>query len=190
MDCWSHLQSLTATDRKRKESPEFLDDIIPVFVFDDLFQKIVHALKYQGIRSIGIRLGKLMSEFLRSNISAPDQCILIPIPLHPIKYRERGYNQSELISLGLKEELHISVRTDLIKRVKNTQTQTKLDANERKANMQDAFRLTSGFSNHKFDMVYLIDDVYTTGSTMNSAAKVLREGGIRKIIGITAATPL
>lgn len=190
MDCWSHLQSLTETDRKRKESPEFLDDIIPVFVFDDLFQKIVHALKYQGIRSIGIRLGKLMSEFLRSNISAPDQCILIPIPLHTIRYRERGYNQSELISLGLKEELHISVRTDLIKRVKNTQTQTKLDANERKANMQDAFRLTSGFNNHKFDMVYLIDDVYTTGSTMNSAAKVLREGGIRKIIGITAATPL
>jgi len=186
-DCWNKLQPIPREKSLNINFPENLDDVVSVFVFNELFQKIVHPLKYQGKRSIGVELGVRMSGYLHLENIDKSSAVLTPIPLHPIKMRERGYNQSDLISTGLKKVLEIPVNTGILRRVKNTQTQTKLNANERKENMESAFGIGKYFNRNEIETVFLVDDVFTTGSTMNAAAKVLRENGIRKIIGITAA---
>jgi len=186
-ECWNKLQPIPPEKSDRKDFLENLDEIISVFVFDELFQKIVHALKYQGKRSIGVELGIRMSAFLQLENIDKSSTILTPIPLHPIKMRERGYNQSDLISTGMRKVLGIPVNTGILRRIKNTQTQTQLNANERKENMDAAFGIGKCFDKDGIATVILVDDVFTTGSTMNAAAKVLRENGIGKIIGITAA---
>ena len=188
--CWNSLSFFSDTDISSKEIPGYIDDIFIVYRFDDMFQTIIHALKYQNNPSIGIRLGYMMSKILRSKIKSYDKYILIPIPLHPIKKRERGYNQAEAIGVGLKNGLGIPIFTKVIKRVKNTSTQTKLSAEERKENMKNAFDVTGAVDLIKERYVALVDDVFTTGSTMSSAAKALHENGIERIIAITAGAPV
>jgi ComF family protein len=187
--CWNALKNVDKDLLSKKEIPENIDEIYAVYLFDDLFQKIVHALKYQGTESIGIEIGKRMSNFINPSLLSEDKSVLIPIPLHPIKHRERGYNQSELIAIGLSESTNIPINTKVIKRVKNTKTQTKLSAEERKQNMENAFTICKNFNLKTNKVVILVDDVFTTGATMNSAAMVLRNAGFRKVIGLAAAVP-
>ena len=186
-ECWNRLECVDSALFSHKEIPENIDKVFAIFQFNDLFRKIVHALKYQGNKSIGFELGKQMSIFIKPEMIKKDESAFVPIPLHPIKYRERGYNQAEAIARGLSIGLNIPVETKLIKRVKNTSTQTKLNAEERRANMENAFAIVN--DSKKIKQVVLVDDVFTTGSTMNSAAKVLREKGFDRIIGLVAATP-
>jgi len=188
-ECWNRLERVDSDFFLHKEIPENIDNVFAIFKFDDLFKKIVHALKYQGNKSIGVELGKQMSIFIETEMIKKDESVFVPIPLHPIKYRERGYNQAEAIARGLSIELNIPVKTKLIKRVRNTSTQTKLNAEERRANMESAFAIINDPDIEKIRQVVLVDDVFTTGSTMNSAAKVLKEKGFDRVIGLVAATP-
>ena len=188
--CWNSLSFMSDTDISKKEIPGYIDDIFIVYQFDDMFQTIIHALKYQNNPSIGIRLGYKMSKVLQSKIKSNDRYILIPIPLHPIKKRERGYNQAETIGLGLRNGLDMPIFTKVIKRVKNTSTQTQLNAEERKENMKNAFNVTGRVDLIRERYVALVDDVFTTGSTMSSAAQVLHENGIERIIAVTAGAPV
>jgi ComF family protein len=189
-DCWQSLHLFPESERSNKALPEYLDLVWPVFLFDDLFQRIVHALKYQGNISLGRELGRRMAAHLPTEFHKPLPACLTPIPLHPIKYRERGYNQAEAIAQGVSEILAVPVETRLLKRIKHTATQTQLNAEERKENMLAAFAVND--KNHVSAMgsIVLVDDVFTTGATIGSAAKVLREAGWRHIIALTAAAPL
>ncbi|MBN2279934.1 MAG: ComF family protein [Candidatus Marinimicrobia bacterium] len=122
------------------------------------------------------------------NIKIPlDECILVPVPLHAIKKRERGYNQSELIAKGISEITKIPVVTNLVKRIKNTATQTKMNKKERIENMHRAFVAQSEIV---AKTVIIVDDVYTTGTTINSVAEAMKnKKGNLKIIAYTAAMP-
>jgi predicted amidophosphoribosyltransferase len=93
-----------------KEVPENLNAIVPVYVYDERVQGIIHALKYQGFRSLGIVLGELIASRVKSKIKIEPNTILVPVPLHPIKYRERGYNQSYFIAKGLGNILDLNIR--------------------------------------------------------------------------------
>jgi len=86
--------------------------------------------------------------------------------------------------------LQLPVRREILRRIKNTVTQTQLTAEERRQNMQDAFAVKKNINLTKVKSVILIDDVLTTGSTMNSAAEVLRKVGIQRIYGLTVAAPI
>jgi ComF family protein len=147
-------------------------------------------LKYQGNVSIGYKIGQQMALYLPTEIKTLQPSIFVPIPLHPIKLRERGYNQSEAITRGLASNSGIRVETKLLKRIKNTATQTKLNAEERQANMEMAFAINRKSSVSSGNTLILIDDVFTTGATLNSAAGVLRQSGFHKVIAVTAAAPL
>ncbi|HPC36315.1 MAG TPA: ComF family protein [Candidatus Marinimicrobia bacterium] len=189
-DCWQKLQLFSAEEMKNKNIPENLDLVWPVFLFDDLFQKIIHALKYQGNISIGYEIGQRMALHLPPEVIDFPSALFVPIPLHPIKLRERGYNQSEAIAKGLASNSGIRVETKLLKRIKNTATQTKLNAEERQANMEMAFAINRGNTVPSDSVIILVDDVFTTGATLNSAAGVLRQSGFQKVIAVTAAAPL
>jgi len=188
-NCWRKLKPLSGDIVEEKQIPENLDSILPVFEFDDTIQTIIHGLKYRGYKSLGVQLGKLIAGQLPQDFFQ-DGTILIPVPLHPIKKRERGYNQAEYIARGIAEISGTTVRTDLMKRVKNTVTQTHLDARERQANMQNAFAVSNEGGLNGTDSVILVDDVFTTGATMNAAASVLKSHGVGSVSGLTVAAPI
>lgn len=189
-NCWQALELVTPELRECKELPLALDAIYPVYVFDDRIQTIIHALKYRGYRSLGLRLGELVGKQLLNEIHREDGVSLVPIPLHPIKLRERGYNQAALIARGISTVTHTPVEEQIIRRIKNTKTQTQLSAAERQENMAGAFSIGDRSLIKPDKTIILVDDVLTTGATMSAAAAILKQAGIGKVIGVAVATPL
>ena len=187
--CWDKLQTANQELIDSKKLPDLIDKLYAAFLFDETFQKIIHALKYSKNKSIGTKIGELSAQNLSSNFkNMSDKTLLIPIPLHPVKYRERGYNQAAEIAQAISKHSSIPVNNRIIKRVKNTATQTKMDREQRIENMQNAFELAAPVPD-VIHSVILVDDVFTTGSTMNSAAKILKENGVKQVFAFAAALP-
>lgn len=105
--------------------------------------------------------------------------MLVPVPLHPSKQRARGYNQAELLASCLSEYTSIPMANDLIYRVKKTTPQKELSDNYRKKNMKKAFKMAENIV--KLDVAMVIDDIYTTGSTMDAMSACLLEAGFKEI---------
>ncbi|MFP4547052.1 MAG: ComF family protein [Fidelibacterota bacterium] len=170
--CWLEIALLPDHILSKKHKGEYIDQLDSLWLFDETFQKIVHLLKYSNCRSIGMQIGCFMGNYLKENSLADlENSVLVPVPLHPVKKRERGYNQAELIANGISEVTGIDVNTNLVTRVKNTATQTKMNRKERIENMKDAFAAVGKTDNKT---VIIIDDVYTTGTTINSVAEEIR----------------
>ncbi len=138
--------------------------------------------------SIGLFLGNLMGKKAVRHGSHPQNTLIIPVPLHPLKLKERGYNQSELLACGFASFTGHTIDETIIERIRNTATQTALDGELRTLNVQGAFRY-SGSESLKGCPVIIIDDVMTTGSTISECARALKEGGAGKITFCIAATP-
>lgn len=129
-------------------------------------------LKYQGRSDIGTFLGRQFGfELMKSELYKPITAI-IPVPLHPKRYKERGYNQAEVIANGLSEAMGVPVVTDVLLRNINTQTQTKKSRTERMKNMEGAFSIRNLEKIQK-GHILLLDDVLTTGATLETCAQTL-----------------
>jgi len=114
--------------------------------------------------------------------------MLIPIPLHPSRYRDRGFNQAEVLGRILADRLHIPIRTDILKRVIKTTPQVEMkDRKERLKNMKNVFSI----HNSKFvipnSTIILFDDVFTTGATMRAAGETLKRAGAKSVWAVTMA---
>lgn len=113
--------------------------------------------------------------------------ILIPIPLHSSRFRERGFNQAEVLGKLIARRLNVSMRTDLLKRIKKTIPQVQMkDRRKRLENMQNVFSLNN-IPVKQCNNVILFDDVFTTGATMRSAANILKRAGIKRVWAVTMA---
>ena len=110
---------------------------------------------------------------------------IVPVPLHPAKQRERGFNQAALLAEWLSTHMALTVRP-VLQRVRFTTTQTAFDRSERMQNLRNAFRLRKKADVRKL-RVLLIDDVLTTGSTLSECARILKEGGAQSVYAATAA---
>ncbi len=141
--------------------------------------EIIHAIKYNKFKSLGLELGEMLANRL-----IYDKMIyydyIVPIPIHFAKKRERGFNQSDLIAKGLCRKSGLIFSDDILIRKKYTVTQTKLNKSDRKKNMTDVFEVKKN-QNITNKSILLIDDVLTTGSTLNSAAAKLIESGAKKV---------
>ncbi len=111
---------------------------------------------------------------------------IVPVPLHPRKRREREFNQAELLTEYLGRVVGVPVVANAVRRVKDTPTQTRLDAEQRRRNLRGAFQVRRG-DRIAGRRVVLVDDVFTTGVTLDSCARVLRQAGARGIIALTVA---
>jgi ComF family protein len=143
------------------------------FTPDGLLQHLLHLLKYKGRKEVGIFLGAQAGYALKNVAWARSLDAIIPVPLHAKKEAARGYNQTALIAWGMGEVLSIPVMERALIRTKHTASQTRMSREERVQNVADAFQLSSG-TELAGRNVLLIDDVLTTGATLEAASAAMR----------------
>jgi ComF family protein len=147
--------------------------------YDGSLREIVHALKYAGHRSLARPLAHLMARSGASVLAGADAAV--PVPLHRSKKRQRGFNQAAEIARHLPIEV-----IHMLKRIRATASQTDLPAEARQANVHNAFAMRRGVR-VKGSVIVLIDDVSTTGATVEACARVLLAAGAREVRALTAA---
>ena len=147
---------------------------------EGVVRKVVHRFKYDGAVWFRPFLGRLLFRAARPVLSAGHWDLLVPVPLHPTREREREFNQAELLARFLGSRLGLPVRTDLIERVHETPTQTHLGREARQENVRRAFRAIAGRSLEGLSVV-VVDDVLTTGSTTDAVARQLRRLGAERV---------
>ena len=207
--CWSTIRPVTADDPLYREmqrrlteglfapdgvhrpvSAGYISRLFSLYYFEKegTLQSMIHQLKYDGMSSLGVVLGKKLGEKLSARVDSSSIDAIIPVPLHTTKFRERGYNQSEYIARGIRKVTDIPVYTSLLRRHKYTSSQTQLTAAERMANVGDAFSLNNrGPVTPEGKTFILVDDVITTGATIEACARVLMQGGARSVLAGSVA---
>lgn len=157
-------------------------------------RELIHLLKYEQVRPAVNVLGRMLVEV----IAALEPCfgngemVVTPVPLHTTKLRQRGFNQSELIvraALKLRAGDRLKLHPDLLERVRPTQTQTGLTRHQRRENIRGAFAVTK-LQEVAGREVLLVDDVFTTGTTVSECARILRRAGASKVWVATVARTL
>ncbi|HKM35108.1 MAG TPA: ComF family protein [Lachnospiraceae bacterium] len=148
-------------------------------------QTSIYRFKYTGRQEYAIFFGREMADQLSGFITQLNADALVPVPISRARFRKRGYNQAETLATELGKQLHIPIFTHLVERIKDTLPQKGLNAVERQKNLKKAFKIVQ--NDVKLDTIIIIDDIYTTGSTMDALAKVLLSSGVKRIYFITLA---
>ena len=143
------------------------------------FRRIPHQLKYHADLRLGRRFGNLLGQKLRLAGHLCGVDLVIPVPLHWTRHWKRGYNQAEVIAAEVARELGTEMRTDILRRSRRTRTQTKVNPGDKAANVSGAFTATLKHHDRanspvKYRHVLLIDDVFTSGSTLHACFTALR----------------
>jgi len=162
--------------------PLTVDGIRSVAFFEGVLREAVHEFKYQGVRTLARPLARLMVEYQREHRLPAE--VLVPVPLHPQREAERGYNQAALLARAMGEALQLPVVEHMLARVRATPPQVGLNAAERRTNVHAAFSATTAAAGRR---VLLIDDVCTTGATLDACAVALKAQGAESVWGLTIA---
>ena len=160
-----------------------LDAILANYYFEGTLREMVHKLKYRGARGLAEPLALLLYEHLKAGSGEAE--VIMPVPLHPTRLRERGYNQSALLARELGKLVGAPVVENAVERVRDTRAQMGLPAAERLENVRGSFVLTGqGLGGRR---VLLVDDVCTTGATLDACATALKAGKAAAVVGIVLA---
>jgi len=152
-----------------------------------VIREIIHGLKYGRIRSLGIIIADLLAEYFKKyDIKFPDNAILLPVPIYPLRMRRRGFNQAEHIANVLSPILGILVINNVLEKYKYTKPQVELSREDRLKNIRGSFVVRNP-DKIQGKTILLFDDVKTTGATLEEAGRVLKEAGAEKIWVITLA---
>lgn len=192
--------------RRPSESGEFCENCRSRFNLDGIFicanfsegvlKEAIHQFKYNGISDIGGILGKIMVGKLNyeSRIKNHELSfdLVIPVPLHKKRLRQRGFNQSEILARCICRDIGRDARpcvsTGALKRIKYTIPQAELDREQRLGNLKNVFEFSVGtIGSVTQKNILLVDDITTTGSTLEECAKVLKQNGARNVWGIVLA---
>lgn len=168
-----------------RKSPLQIESIRSVVYFEGVLREAIHDLKYRGRTVLAEPLGNLMATYWLHHGRTVD--VVVPVPLHPARLRERGYNQAGLLAHHVGRRVGVAVNDGVLMRHRATRPQVELDSSQRRENVHAAFSCSSdalaGTS------VLLVDDVCTSGATLESCAVALREGGVRSVYALTLARP-
>ena len=166
----------------------FFDRVITCWPYSPELEQIVHWIKYRRGTRLGFSMGVMIGHMLAGTLEACKSALCIPVPLHRTRQRERGFNQSEVLVRGLSSTLGCQVDVTSLIRLRYTATQTRLSGPERRKNVQDAFKVKAP-GQIKGRHILLVDDVCTTGATLNSCSCALKESGAETVTGIALARP-
>jgi ComF family protein len=165
-------------------TPPSIDGIRSVFRFEGVVRKAIHQLKYYDLKTISKDLAKILYDYITFNKLEYE--VIVPVPLHKKRLRHRGYNQSLLIARELGKLTNNDVLTDVLVRVKEGVSQARTTGvQQRVKNVKDAFSCHGHSAMNR--KVILIDDVCTSGATLESCAEALKSAGAETVWGLTIA---
>ena len=153
-----------------------------IFLYDDRMSQSVTRYKYYGCREYGEFYARAMYVYAGRDLQRWKPDLIVSVPLHKSKKRMRGFDQAGLLAEKLGEYTGLPVEGDLVKKIKKTRSQKKLSAFERRRNLEAAFEVTGTLNGEK---ILIIDDVYTTGSTVDAMAQCLKKKGAGKVYFLT-----
>lgn len=194
-----YLQGLTCLHCGKQLNEQYQDSICPdcktgvfhydraysCFAYSGMGKELIYKFKYEGKTQLAGTIAELMAERLRNEMLEIDA--IVPVPIHKNKLEARGFNQSYIIAQELGKRLRKPLIPCLV-RTKETKEQYNLDKAQRYVNIIGAFSVELMYNIDKYKSILLVDDIYTTGSTVNECSKVLKKHGARKVYVITAAT--
>ncbi len=193
--CWKSFTMLDPSGprmeqvRMRVRHEGGVADCVSCYSFEKegRFQEVIHLLKYGGMSTLGVRLGREIGEKILSDpVFAAADC-LVPVPLHPLKRRERGYNQCDYLCRGISQITGMPVRNALLARKKYTVSQTQLSMDERRANVAGAFAVQPRLrETARGRTIIIVDDVITTGATISACAQTLRASDAECVLAASA----
>ena len=154
---------------------------------DRTVKELIHHLKYNGLEGAVKPLGEFVLKYLADINLNLDGWILVPIPLHPSKYRKRGFNQAEIIVEAVNKKLNLQIVTKALKRTRATDPQITFSGVKREENVKDCFGPGGEINLVKGKKVILVDDVYTSGATMKEAVKALKKNRVKEVMGLVVA---
>jgi len=183
--CGTPLAMPTSSCRQCRHNPlHHIDGIRAAAYFEDNpIRAAIHRLKYSNHRAAAAVLGNILADAVRRYHLLAD--VIVPVTLHPSRLRQRGYNQSDLLAAATGDLLGLPVNTSTLQRIRNTKSQMKLGADERHQNVANAFACRN--TTLAGLRVLLIDDVCTTGSTLDACATALKQSGAASVWGLTLA---
>lgn len=159
-------------------------------VYDKNLQKLIRGIKYHRQKELGFYMAKFMWEYfqkLAEKEGLTQEFEVVPVPLHKIRKRKRGYNHMEIVGTEFCQLSGFEPNYGLIERIKNTKPQYKLSRVEKEQNLANAFRVNREKYNGK--PVLIIDDICTSGATFTSMIKELRKNGVKEIVCLAASSP-
>lgn len=168
-----------------KEGRHFYTRGFALCSYEDVMRKSVYRFKYGGRKEYAKVYGRLMAEQFKNAVRRAKIEGIIPVPLHPVREKRRGYNQAALLAGTFGEYTGLPVYEDYVVRVLHTPPMKTLGAGERQNNLKRAFKI--GRNDVKLKITIVIDDIYTTGSTIDAVAKTLIGAGVLRVYFITLA---
>ena len=164
-------------------NPPYYDRAFSFAAYDTPLRKAIIRLKYHGDGGLGEKLSFFLLHLIRSRNLEFD--LVVPVPLGKKRLKERGYNQSSFLARPISLYYGLCYVPGAIQRIRETRSQVGLDSESRRANVKDAFAAQARWVQGR--SVLLVDDVFTTGSTIAACAKALKESGAHKVFGLTLA---
>jgi len=154
--------------------------------YESVLHDVIHVFKYKGKITTGEVLGKMMADYVYPGFSIADYSLIVPVPLHPKRLRERGFNQAVILARQISRRFSIPLDFLTLKRRVFTEPQVSLGKELRTANVRGAFAVKDG-KKVEGQRIILVDDVYTTGSTVKECAGALMKHGAAEVAVLTLA---
>ena len=185
--CSDRIMAFVETPHWAMTEKDFsFDAAYHVASYEDIVKRCICLFKYEGKTRLSNVLGSVMVEYAARNLNLNSIDMIVPVPLHPVKMRERQFNQSELIAGHLAKRFDKRLEKDWLKRVRYTSSQTGLSREQRLRNLKGAFLVRSG-SDFADKNILLVDDVMTTGATLHECAKTIKSAGAKQVLAYTLA---
>ncbi len=182
--CGLPINSMANYCDRCQRNKHFFDKAIATFYYKDEIARCIKNLKFENCRYLAKYLAKFMADTLNANNIICD--VIVPVPMHENRLRERGFNHSELLARHLSEIVNIPLDTKSLIKCVNTKTQVNLNFEQRQNNLLNSFKVLN-INAIKGKNVLVVDDVFTTGSTMDNCAKALKGAGANKVFCISIA---
>lgn len=190
--CWRNVERAAVPPLRYADTDQAsaagVDLDLAAWFYDDELMALIPSMKYQNRPALAKILGELAAErmqpALQEAVSSP--AVMVPVPLHPRRRRERGFDQSLLIAQALSKKWGIGLMPKVLRRIRFTESQVRLNAQERAKNVAGAFAVNKRFL-PEHSTVLLVDDVITTGATVNGCATILKSAGFQQVFAVALA---
>ncbi len=177
--CLGCRQSIESGMRCGECPPETAGPVLALGRYTDPLKEIVHQFKYKGYRRLGAELAERLTDKYASFLKRLKIDVIVPVPLHSYRRKRRGFNQAGILADIIGRRMEVPVESGSLIKARRTRDQARLDPNRRKTNISGAFEVAGSILRAK--RVLVVDDVMTTGATMDEAARALKESGARPV---------